>query len=245
MRRLEVVGWWFNEDAPTELPRPQLLVTAYPAARRAALAAYLRSGKPMVRYPEPSFCRFACGELDMGCADLTDGTFVWPEGLVHYVEQHGVRLPDHFVEHALAQPVPLPPFSLPKAKFGLYDAGAWVAWARSERVCPDLQGFEIPTLGVLDRIAADLGPVPHTAILACCGSRREVILALECGAIELHQLKAGGRPPQRFASWEEWPLVGDGTQRRRDPTSLSRKPKPGVPMGEFFTKLRQQRDPQP
>lgn len=243
MKRLEVLGWWFNEQAPTELPRPQLLVGDCAADRRAALAAYLRAGVALLRYPEPSFCRFACGEGDMGHADLTDGRFVWPEGLAHYVERHDVRLPDHFVEHALAQPLPLPPFGLPKAKFGLYDAGPWVAWAKAQRACPDLHGFEIPTLDVLDRIAADLGPVPHEAILGCRGSSREVILAVEGGGIELHQLRAGGHPPQRFAGWHEWPLCGDGP--KHSAPALSRKPKPGVPMGEFFANLKQQRDRQP
>ena len=243
MKRLEVLGWWFNEQAPTELPRPQLLVDAAVRAHREPLLAWLRAGVPLLRYPEPSFCRFACGATDMGHADLTDGRFVWPEGLAHYVDHHDVRLPEHIVAHALAQPLPLPPFPLPKAKFGLYDAGPWVAWGKAQRACPDLHGFEIPTLDVLDRIAADLGPVPHEAILACRGSSREVILAVAGGGIELHQLKTGGNPPKHFAGWHEWPLCGDGPQRSSAPT-LSRKPKPGVPMGEFFANLKQQRDRQ-
>ena len=31
--------------------------------------------------------------VNMGCIALTDGEFVWPEGLVHYVEHHAVRPP--------------------------------------------------------------------------------------------------------------------------------------------------------
>jgi hypothetical protein len=31
--------------------------------------------------------------------ELTDGTFLWPEGLTHYVRDHAVRLPDRFFEH--------------------------------------------------------------------------------------------------------------------------------------------------
>jgi hypothetical protein len=37
-----------------------------------------------------------------GAAELSDGRFLWPEGLAHYVECHGVRPPHEFVAHALA-----------------------------------------------------------------------------------------------------------------------------------------------
>jgi len=39
--------------------------------------------------------------VEMGSSDLTDGVYVWPEGLVHYVEKHNVRLPTEFVKHVL------------------------------------------------------------------------------------------------------------------------------------------------
>jgi hypothetical protein len=42
-------------------------------------------------------CRL-CGQLN-GSAEYTDGTYVWPEGLAHYVMEHDVRLPDEFVSH--------------------------------------------------------------------------------------------------------------------------------------------------
>ena len=37
----------------------------------------------------------------MGCATLTDGKYVWPEGLAHYVSAHAVRLPEDFVARSL------------------------------------------------------------------------------------------------------------------------------------------------
>ena len=36
-------------------------------------------------------CRFpSCttSRRELGCATLTDGTYLWPEGLVHYIKQH-------------------------------------------------------------------------------------------------------------------------------------------------------------
>lgn len=47
----------------------------------------------------------SCQEtLDMGRGELTDGVYMWPEGLAHYLEKHNVRLPQEFVEHVLKQP---------------------------------------------------------------------------------------------------------------------------------------------
>ena len=38
----------------------------------------------------------------MGSTDLSDDEWVWPEGLVHYVEAHDLPLPDAFVVTALS-----------------------------------------------------------------------------------------------------------------------------------------------
>ena len=49
-----------------------------------------------------SRCRI-CGEPKTGYLTLTDGTFLWPEGLTHYVRDHNVRLPTAFIEHIAQQ----------------------------------------------------------------------------------------------------------------------------------------------
>ncbi|MCH7869688.1 MAG: hypothetical protein IH881_18490 [Myxococcales bacterium] len=47
----------------------------------------------------------------MGCAELSDGVWIWPEGLAHYVACRELVLPNEFVEHARAHgfqaPVPV------------------------------------------------------------------------------------------------------------------------------------------
>ncbi|MFC4068536.1 hypothetical protein [Actinoplanes subglobosus] len=54
--------------------------------------AYLRSGTVFVVRMTPWRCDL-CGTAN-GQAVLTDGVdYTWPEGLAHYVEAHGVRLP--------------------------------------------------------------------------------------------------------------------------------------------------------
>jgi len=40
-----------------------------------------------------------CLSKEMGCASLTDGVFVFPEGLAHYIRRHNVRPSSAFVSH--------------------------------------------------------------------------------------------------------------------------------------------------
>lgn len=50
-------------------------------------------------YMGDSVCRM-CGKAN-GSADFSDGKYIWPEGLAHYVTAHRVRLPSKFVQHVL------------------------------------------------------------------------------------------------------------------------------------------------
>ena len=105
------IGFW-PETIYDDFCFPQELPLCTDAAARALLASYLRSGRVETRYRGYSCCRYSCGIADheMGSADLTDGIWVWPEGLAHYVEVHHISLPAVFVASVLAndhrQPTP-------------------------------------------------------------------------------------------------------------------------------------------
>ena len=78
------------------LPRPEALVPMTASGHTDALecsriSGALRSGTPMFGSVGYSTCRI-CG-IKNGRDELTNGTYVWPDGLVHYVEAHGVVLP--------------------------------------------------------------------------------------------------------------------------------------------------------
>lgn len=212
MSRLEVLGWWFDEQAPGNLPRPQLLVSPWPSAEQAAVQAYLRAGKTLVTYVGRSHCRFACGERAMGSTDLTDGTFVWPAGLVHYVDRHAVRLPAHFVAHVVARAAVMAPFAMPEESFGLYDTGPWLRWGRAQGACLDLDGWEIPDPDAARRIAAELGAACYARIALCRSATREVVLVLDDGLLEVRQLIETGAAPRRLAGWHAWPIAGGADQ---------------------------------
>jgi hypothetical protein len=85
---LRAVGLWIQGIADEKYPAPQELVGAMPAAERAVLVTYLRAGRTHALYLGYSWCRFGCGIRDdwMGNCELTDGTWVWPQGLAHSVD---------------------------------------------------------------------------------------------------------------------------------------------------------------
>jgi hypothetical protein len=106
---LKAVGYWITGLGDEKLPAPQELVGVMPADQGARLADYLAAGMTQASYLGNSWCRFGCG-IDsgpMGSRDLTDGKWVWPEGLAHYVREHQVVLPDEFVAQALSRGTPV------------------------------------------------------------------------------------------------------------------------------------------
>jgi len=53
---------------------------------------------PLNNHDDDSSFSF-CLSNEMGCSSLTDGVFVFPEGLAHYIRRHGVRPSKAFVSH--------------------------------------------------------------------------------------------------------------------------------------------------
>ena len=98
-RVLRLIGYWDGPQATGGWPDVCDFVTPIDGVVSRRVASYLRSGTWFVAAAGVSRCRL-CGVMN-GSAELTDGTrFVWPEGLAHYVEEHGVRLPEEFVDLA-------------------------------------------------------------------------------------------------------------------------------------------------
>jgi hypothetical protein len=145
---LKAVGYWRpNRDwddlwAASELPDPRWLVHwGWRLRERRKILAYLGSGHRHAAYKGYSYCRFwLCwaGRPAMGDSDLTDGEWVWPEGLAHYVRWHWVRLPDEFVATMRANGWRVPGGTKPRPRGGgaSYDESFWVAWARREQRRP-------------------------------------------------------------------------------------------------------------
>jgi hypothetical protein len=98
---LKAIGFWRNEHGIfVDFPKPQWLVRRdWRIAEREQILAYLGSGFACAMCCGWSTCRFGCAEGEHnGCSDFTDGEWMWPEGLGHYVRCHDVILPEEFVE---------------------------------------------------------------------------------------------------------------------------------------------------
>ena len=84
-----------------------------------------------------SWCRFRCGipDRELGCSEMTDGVWIWPDGLAHYVEVHGVPLPEEVIETMRANSW-VPPVELPASADRRWetDSSFWEEWGRSRSV---------------------------------------------------------------------------------------------------------------
>ncbi len=140
---LRGVGYWrpipkYSYPKDDRFPDPTSLVCPnWCEEERSLITAYLRDGRTYNQWRGISYCRFKCGVLDenMGSRCLTDGEWVWPEGLSHYVECHAVRLPDEFVVSMRRNEwqVPLDAGGANREDHGLPETSFWIAWGQSMR----------------------------------------------------------------------------------------------------------------
>ena len=110
---LRPVGFWAKVapdgrlDEP-RLPRPQDCVDPawqLTCAGRATAAYISRAGCLESYELAYATCRFVgctAPARELGCATMTDGVWLWPEGLLHYLRAHAVRPPEGFVQHLCA-----------------------------------------------------------------------------------------------------------------------------------------------
>src|SRR5262245_6831386 len=97
---LILIGYWGGERAES-LPSPESFVDpGWDVDERDVVGSYLRRGFVVRAYLGLSPCRI-CGGPN-GSLELSDGTYIWPEGLAHYVIDHDVRPPEPFISHVWA-----------------------------------------------------------------------------------------------------------------------------------------------
>jgi hypothetical protein len=105
-RVLRLIGYWDGPETAEGLPDVcDFVSTDVDPDEKRAVAAYLRAGAVLAVAAGTSVCRL-CGSPN-GSAEQTDGeNFIWPQGLTHYVEKHGVRLPEDVVTVAKRGSIP-------------------------------------------------------------------------------------------------------------------------------------------
>lgn len=119
MTILQIIGYWDDSEdpmvkveTPNGFPHPRELVEpGWDGGLKKRIVNYLNCA-PMHRGSwGHAYCRMDpsrdCEE--MGSREMTDGTYIWPEGLKVYVEDYDVRLPAAFLEHMKALDFKVPP----------------------------------------------------------------------------------------------------------------------------------------
>lgn len=103
---LIAIGLWHSHLEP-ELPDPTWFVDeGWDKEEKKVVISRLKNGYPLpYPYAGKSWCRFRCGEIEMGNRDYSDGVYLFPEGLVHYLEHHDVKLPDIIIQTMLSNPI--------------------------------------------------------------------------------------------------------------------------------------------
>ncbi len=104
---ITLIGYWEGPSAPG-WPRAQDFVDHdWNEWERDIVASYLEEGFIPSVGCGISDCRF-CGAPN-GSAERSDGVYVWPEGLAHYVREHGVRLPVSVIRHMVGRSLQMNP----------------------------------------------------------------------------------------------------------------------------------------
>ncbi|NQU20851.1 MAG: hypothetical protein HQ567_06175 [Candidatus Nealsonbacteria bacterium] len=136
-RSLELIGYWREVGSNTSWLHPRDLIDeSWERDNKAKIVRYLKSG---IRINEDlgfSHCRFSDGPPDemMGDAELTDGVWLWPEGLAVYVERYHVKLPAEFVAHMRANDYRMRPESDPHTLANLpVSSSFWESWCNQNR----------------------------------------------------------------------------------------------------------------
>jgi len=103
---LTLIGYWAGGYEPGWPQVAEFVDEQWDKTERDVVASYLEQGlalPPHLRQRGFSRCRF-CGAVN-GSNEKTDGSYIWPEGLAHYIRSHSVRLPVSVIRHIVTKPV--------------------------------------------------------------------------------------------------------------------------------------------
>lgn len=85
---MRAIGFWNGPYTSTGWPEiGDFTDPDWDEDERDFIIAYLNHGVLGRVYMGYSTCR-VCGKADNGDSEHSDGSFIWPSGLAHYVEQH-------------------------------------------------------------------------------------------------------------------------------------------------------------
>ena len=106
---MRYIGRWISSLNDSEYPPPHELVGEYDRTIQQKIVDRLNNGHVLHVYRGFATCLFRCNYSE-AYTKRTDGHWVWPCDLAHYVETHSVLVPPEFIADAVAA-TPLPEFN--------------------------------------------------------------------------------------------------------------------------------------
>jgi hypothetical protein len=102
MKKNMKIGYWKEKYIDETLPDPKEYIFSWNAEEKEKIIKYLKEFSSVSKqWRGFSTCRI-CNILN-GTKCMTDGTFTYPEGYLHYIESHGVVPPQEFIDHVLSK----------------------------------------------------------------------------------------------------------------------------------------------
>ena len=90
---IKIGFWWDDNEEDRQYPKvEQFIDNNLSAEEKKKIVVYLKKGRCVNQYLGFSGCRI-CGKRN-GNSEFTDGRFLYPEGLIHYITEHNVRIPE-------------------------------------------------------------------------------------------------------------------------------------------------------
>lgn len=134
---LKLVGYWNETESSTRWIDPNWIVGfKWGRVEHEQVVRYLRAGVCAQEELGYSWCRVdrSIPDQEMGCTDLTDGCWMWPEGLSIYVDKFSIELPPLFLGHIRVNCYRIPEQANSFNSYeGDLDASYWDAWCQEIR----------------------------------------------------------------------------------------------------------------
>lgn len=90
---IKIGFWWDDNEEDSLYPKvEQFIGNSLGVLKKKKIVAYLKKGRFVNQYLGFSECRI-CGKRN-GNSEFTDGRFLYPEGLLHYIIEHNIRIPE-------------------------------------------------------------------------------------------------------------------------------------------------------
>ncbi|WP_411845686.1 hypothetical protein AAFN60_18910 [Roseibacillus persicicus] len=130
-RPLVAIGYWKDESGDG-LPHPSsFLGQEWSPSIKSKVLEYLRSGVRVNEQLGYSWCRLDASieDCEMGCAEKTDGKYIWPEGLEVYVDKFDLYLPEEFLNYMESRGFRIRKEEINKDAFYPWTDEFWKNWA--------------------------------------------------------------------------------------------------------------------